>query len=88
MVDLESPFACRSRQFDAPLTHQRKLIRMGTSHTSPGKPNSSGLDLEKHLASGRGRTFFLTSLLIELIDIEKDFFSCYRLWLLKSPHAE
>ena len=30
---------------------------MGTSHTSPGKPNYRGLDLEKHLASGRGRTF-------------------------------
>jgi hypothetical protein len=25
----------------------------------------------KHLASGRGRTFFLTSLLIELVDKQK-----------------
>ncbi|MGA2237133.1 MAG: hypothetical protein ABSG23_16840, partial [Terriglobales bacterium] len=36
---------------------------------SPEKRNFSGLDLEKrNLASGRGRTFFLTSLFIELID--------------------
>jgi hypothetical protein len=32
-------------------------------------PMESGLDLEKqNLDSGRGRTFFLTSLLIELIE--------------------
>src|SRR5215470_12723628 len=53
MVDLESPFASRSRKTStAPLTH-RTLIRMGTSQTSPAKPNSSGLDLEKqNLDSG------------------------------------
>jgi hypothetical protein len=37
--------------------------------TSPGKPNYSGLDLEKGIStSGRGESFFLTSLFIELID--------------------
>jgi len=51
---------------------------MGTSHTSPAKPNYRGLDLEKtsRLRSRQNflldipfdRTFFLTSLLIELID--------------------
>jgi len=41
---------------------------MGTSHTSPGKPHYHGLDLEKTLDSGRGRTIFLTSLVIELTD--------------------
>ena len=43
---------------------------MGTSPTSPGKLNYRGLDSRKHLDSGRGRTFFLTSLLIELIDMD------------------
>ena len=42
---------------------------MGTSPTSPGKLNYRGLDLfRKNLHSGRGRSFFLTSLFIELIE--------------------
>src|SRR5258705_10856405 len=62
----------------APLAHRRRLLRMGTSQTSPAKPNYRGLDLEKtfRLRSRQNffldipfdRTFFLTSLLIELID--------------------
>jgi kynureninase len=37
---------------------------------SRGTPTESGLDVETKVfsASGRGRTFFLTSLFIELID--------------------
>src|SRR5215468_11663696 len=69
MVDLESPLASRSRKTStAPLTH-RTLIRMGTSQTSPAKPNSSGLDLEKTSRLQSRQNFFLTSLLIELIDL-------------------
>jgi hypothetical protein len=45
---------------------------MGTSHTSPGKLNHRGLDLEKTSRLRSSRTFFLTSLLIELIDAQKD----------------
>src|SRR6266568_3397119 len=40
------------------------------NQTSLAKQNYSGLDLEKNLASGCGRSFFLTSLFIELIDHE------------------
>src|SRR5262249_40917344 len=46
---LESPVAlARSMR---PPTHQGTLIRMGTSHTSPAKPNSSGLTSINHLSS-------------------------------------
>ena len=70
-VDLESPFAGRSRRLDGPLTHQRTLMGMGTSHISSEKPHDRGLDLEKTSRLRRGRTFFLTSLLIELIEPRK-----------------
>jgi len=45
-----------------------KLMRIKRQNLA-AKPMDSGLDLEKqNLDSGRGRTFFLTSLFIELID--------------------
>src|SRR6266567_787484 len=67
MVDLESPFARRSRKLDGPLTHQRTLTRMA-NQTSLAKQNYSGLDLEKKSRPRLRRSFFLTSLLIEFID--------------------
>ena len=43
---------------------------MDHKQTTPGKRNYSGLDLEKNISpSGRGETFFLTFLFIELIDL-------------------
>src|SRR6266496_5778185 len=60
MVDFESPFASRSRKLDGgPLTHLRRLIRMGTRQTSPGKPNYPGLDLEKTSRLRSRQKFFL-----------------------------
>ena len=45
------------------------LCAWAIGRTSPGKRNYSGLDLKTETwLSGRGRTFFLTSLVIELID--------------------
>ena len=43
----------------APLAHLRRFLRMGTSQTSPGKPNSSGLDLEKTSRLRSRHNFFL-----------------------------
>jgi hypothetical protein len=46
-----------------------KPTGMDHKQTTPGKRNYSGLDLEKNISpSGRGETFFLTFLFIELID--------------------
>src|SRR5215472_9395655 len=42
-----------------PLTHQRTLIRMGTSQTSLAKPNYRGLDLEKISRVRSRQKFFL-----------------------------
>src|ERR1700746_2128489 len=42
-----------------PLAHHRRLIRMGTSHTSPAKPNYRGLDLEKTSRLRSRQNFFL-----------------------------
>src|SRR4029077_12981017 len=69
MVDLESPFACRSRK-----TRRRRLLTRGDSSQWAQVPLLQrslilvGWISRKPLASGRGRTFFLTSLLIELIE--------------------
>jgi hypothetical protein len=71
MVDTEAPLSLAALSNSMALHHrQRKLTRMGEqAKTSPGKPNYSGLDLEKGIStSGRGESFFLTSLFIELID--------------------
>jgi hypothetical protein len=49
---------------------------MDHKQTTPGKRNYSGLDLEKNISpSGRGETFFLTFLFIELIDRKREFLS-------------
>ena len=45
-TDLDSPFASRSRTLDGTL-YQRRLIKMDTSQTAPGKLNDRGLDLKK-----------------------------------------
>ncbi len=63
------------------------------SQTSSGKRNQSGLDLEKRISlSGRGRSFFLTSLFIELIEGSGSapfrVNECKRLWLLKKGCSE
>jgi len=71
MVDLESPFACRSRK-----TRRRRLLTRGDSSQWAQVPLLQrslilvGWISRKPLASGRGRTFFLTSLLIELTDTD------------------
>src|SRR5215813_5496750 len=59
MVDLESPFADRSRKSTTPLTHQRTLMGMGTSQTSSAKPDDRGLDLEKTSRLRSRQNFFL-----------------------------
>src|ERR1700687_3458848 len=63
--------ACLSLRLDSIVIRAEKLTRMDN------KPNfSRGMKLqwagsrERNLGSGRGRTFFLTSLFIELIDRE------------------
>src|SRR5262249_56568427 len=68
MVDLESPFADRSRKSTTPLTHQRNLWEWVQVKLLQRSLMTVGWISRKHLDSGRGRTFFLTSLLIELID--------------------
>ena len=69
MVALKHQLACCSLKLDGIVTISRKLTRMGN------KPNFSreaklqwAGSRETNLASGRGRTFFLTSLFIELFD--------------------
>src|SRR4029453_6090649 len=69
MVDLESPFASGSRK----IRRRRSLTRGDGSEWAPGKLLQGSLMIvgwisRKHFDSGRGRSFFLTSLLIELID--------------------
>ena len=59
MVDLESPSLVALANSTAPLTHQRRLIRMTTGHTSPGKLNYRGLDLEKTSRLRSKKKFFL-----------------------------
>ena len=46
---------------------------MSTRQTSPGKPNHRGLDLEKTSPLRSRQNFFLTSLLIELIDLDRTY---------------
>src|SRR5437016_5710364 len=60
MVDFESPFALSlSQTRPRPLTRLRRLIRMGTRQTSPGKPHYRGLDLEKTSRLRSRQKFFL-----------------------------
>ena len=73
MVDLEHQFACRSLKLDGIVTISRE------THENGQRPNFSrevklqwAGSRETNLASGRGGTFFLTSLFIELIDPEGD----------------
>src|SRR6266496_1155176 len=51
-----------------PLTHQRNLSEWAQVTLLQGSLIPAGWISRKHLPSGRGRSFFLTSLLIELID--------------------
>src|SRR5215813_13086094 len=68
MVDLESPFADRSRKSTTPLTHQRTRWEWVQVKLLQRSLMTVGWISRKHLDSGRGTTFFLTSLLIELIE--------------------
>src|SRR6266536_2050955 len=52
-----------------PLTHQRNLSEWAQVTLLQGSLIPAGWISRKHLPSGRGRSFFLTSLLIELIDL-------------------
>ena len=92
MVDLE-------HQFGLPLFRtrwhrhhpRRKLMSMGNrpSFSREAQFQWAG-SRETNLASGRGRTFFLTSLFIELIDRGRwpvRVNECNRLWLLKNSHS-
>jgi len=70
MVDLEHPFGLPLSRTRWHRHHpRRKLMSMGNrpSFSREAKLQWAG-SRERNLASGRGRTFFLTSLFIELID--------------------
>ncbi len=74
MVDLESPFACRSRKLDGIANSPEETHQNGhKSNFSQRSLIPVGWISRKHLASGRGRTFFLTSLFIELIERDSAF---------------
>ena len=59
MVDLESPFACRSRKLDGSANSPEETYQNGHKSTSPGKPNYRGLDLEKTSRLRSRQNFFL-----------------------------
>src|SRR6266536_1990105 len=54
-----------------PLTHQMYLSEWSQVTLLQGSLIPAGWISRKHLPSGRGRSFFLTSLLIELIEVQK-----------------
>ena len=69
MVDLESPLACCSRKLDGTANSpEGDLFEWLQVTLLQGSLIIVGWISRKPLASGRGRTFFLTSLLIELTD--------------------
>jgi len=70
MVDLERQSACRSLELDGITIICRGTLReWATSQNFSGEVKLQWAgSRDRTLASGRGRTFFLTSLFIELID--------------------
>src|SRR5215467_2569834 len=68
MVDLESPSLVALANSTAPLTHQRNLSEWTQVTLLQASLITVGWISRKPLPSGRGRSFFLTSLLIELIE--------------------
>src|SRR5215831_8700254 len=69
MVDLESPFACCSRKLDGTVNSPSgDLFEWLQVTLLQGSLIIVGWISRKHLDSGRGRGFSLTSLLIELIE--------------------
>src|SRR5262249_48066373 len=71
MVDLESPSLVALAHSTVPLTHRRALSQWAQVTLPQGSLISAGWISRKPLPSGRGRSFFLTSLLIELIDVAR-----------------
>src|SRR5215469_6859906 len=69
MVDLESPSLVALANSTAPLTHQRNLSEWTQVTLLQASLITVGWISRKPLPSGRGRSFFLTSLLIELIEV-------------------
>src|SRR5262249_10162712 len=59
MVDLESPFASRSRKLDSAANSPEEPMGMGTSQTSSERPNHRGLDLETTSPLRSRQKFFL-----------------------------
>src|ERR1051326_3758503 len=69
MVDLESPLACCSRKLDGTANSpEGDLFEWLQVTLLQGSLIIVGWISRKHLHSGLSRSFFLTSLLIELID--------------------
>src|SRR5438876_3108069 len=70
MVDLESPFASRSRKLDGAANSSEETYGNGRHESNffKGSLIIVGWISRKHLNSGRRRSFSLTSLFIELID--------------------
>ena len=78
MVDTQRPVSLAQSQDSIDVVTTRNMNPLGKNQQTRSKPRAhrgardSGLDLETTILSfsGRGRTFFLTSLFIELIDLE------------------
>src|SRR5215470_13279315 len=68
MVDLESPSLVALAHSTVPLTHRRTSSQWAQVTLLQGSLITAGWISRKPLPSGRGRSFFLTSLLIELIE--------------------
>src|SRR5215475_9022321 len=71
MVDLESPSLVALAHSTVPLTHRRALSQWAQVTLLQGSLITAGWISRKPLPSGRGRSFFLTSLLIELLEGER-----------------
>ena len=70
MVAMKHHLACRSLKLDSRVTISRETHENGQqAKLLQENETTVGSISRKELESGRGRTFFLTSLFIELIDI-------------------